>query len=68
MAPKHKGDRDAIYVRPPREIGDVIRQQAAERGMNVSDYATALFAEYIGLNHLAPMLPPKPEQELPLSA
>ena len=68
MAPKHKGDRDAIYVRPPRELGDIIRQQAAERGMNVSDYGTAVFAAYIGLNHLAPMPEAQPQQELPLTA
>ena len=60
MPRQHKGDRDQMTVRPPREVGAIIRARALRAGVDYGTYASAILSEYVGLSHLQP-LPPTPD-------
>ena len=62
-----KGDRDVLYTRVPRPVGDAIRAISDQTGMAISDVVAALAARSLGMPDLAPR-PPRPfdQQELPL--
>ncbi len=61
-----KGDRDVLYTRVPREVGDAIRARAEETGMTISDVVAAFAADALGMSHLAPRPAPAEQEELPL--
>lgn len=51
----HKGDRDQITTRPPKEVGRIIRARALNSGVPVGDLISAILSEYVGLSYLMPM-------------
>ena len=62
-----KGDRDVLYTRVPRPVGDAIRGISEQTGMAISDVVAALAARGLGMSELAPQPPhPYDQQELPL--
>ena len=62
-----KGDRDVLYTRVPRPVGDAIRALSEQTGMAISDVIAALAAKSLGMPEWAPQPPhPYDEQELPL--
>jgi len=62
-----KGDRDVLYTRVPRPIGNAIRALSDQTGMAISDVIAALAAKSLGMPELAPQPPhPYDQQELPL--
>ena len=62
-----KGDRDVLYTRVPRPVGDAIRALSDQTGMAISDVIAALAAKSLGMPELAPQPPhPYDQQELPL--
>ena len=67
MGRPSKGDRDVLYTRVPRPVGDAIRAMSDQTGMAISDVIAALAAESLGMPELAPH-PPRTfdQQELPL--
>ncbi|RUP04131.1 MAG: toxin-antitoxin system [Mycobacterium sp.] len=48
MPRPRKGDRVELLTRPERIVSDTIKQQAAERGMSVSQYVADLLAIQAG--------------------
>lgn len=67
----HKGDRDQITTRPPREVGEIIRAQAKEARVPVGDLISAILSEYVQLSHLMPMpstITEQQELDLPRTA
>ncbi len=60
-----KGDRDTFMTRPAREVGQIIRQKAAEEGIPMGDYISRAVAVYVGRPDLAP--PPHSDEVLPLT-
>lgn len=44
-----------MTVRPPREVGAIIRARALRAGVDYGTYASAILSEYVGLSHLAPI-------------
>ena len=62
-----KGDRDVLYTRVPRPVGDAIRALSDQTGMAISDVIAALAAKGLGMPEWAPQPPhPYDQQELPL--
>ena len=71
MAPKFKGNRDAMMTRPPVEVGRIIRARAIRADVPYGDIIAAILSEYVGLSHLCPMPDGGDDQqelELPISA
>jgi hypothetical protein len=69
MAQRHKGDRLQLVSRAPVAVGEAVRHNAEERGMNVSDYIASVLAREVGLDALAPQTAVRPRyEELPISA
>lgn len=64
MAQPHKGNRDQFMVRPPIEVGKIIRDRALAAGVPYGDYISAILCEYVGLNHLGRV--PLSQEELPV--
>lgn len=63
-----KGARDAIYVRPPADLGALIRENADAEGMTYSDYCAMLIAHSLDRADLAPVPDRSRDQEvLPLA-
>ena len=60
-----KGDRDTFMTRPAREVGQIVRQKAAEEGIPMGDYISRAVAVYVGRPDLAP--PPNTDEVLPLT-
>lgn len=60
-----KGDRDVFMTRPAREVGEIIRREAAAEGIPMSDYISRAVATYVGRPDLAPKSSPR--EELPLT-
>lgn len=44
----------ALVTRPPRAVGVVVRQAAADYGISISEYIAIVLAHLVGLPHLAP--------------
>ena len=65
----HKGDRDAILIRTPLELGELVRDLAEEAGMSITDYVTAILARELDRPDLSPIIAPgdKNQKELPLA-
>jgi hypothetical protein len=62
-----KGDRDVLYTRVPRPVGDAIRALSDQTGMAISDVIAALAAKSLGMPEMAPQPPHTfDQQELPL--
>lgn len=58
----NKGDRDVIYIRVHREVGDAIRARAKETGSSISDVVAGFAANALGMSHLGPRaMPPEPQ-------
>lgn len=57
-----KGDRDQLLTRPPRPVGDAVREAADAAGMSLSDYVTGILAEIHGLPQYAPKVLPLVQQ------
>lgn len=55
MAPKFKGNRDAMMTRPPMEVGQILRARAIRAGVPYGDIIAAILSEYVGLSYLCPM-------------
>jgi hypothetical protein len=69
MPQRHKGERLLLSVRTPVEVGEQIRRQAAESGLPVSEYVTAILAREVGRPELAPRPRPSTDSlELPINA
>lgn len=63
-----KGDRDAFLVRPPRPIGNVIRQRANALGMSYSDFVSSVVARELGMTeHFPQPSLHSTAQELPIA-
>jgi len=62
----HKGDRDQMTTRPPREVGELVRAKAKEAGVPVGDMIAAILSEYVQLSHLLPIPSTITQQELEL--
>jgi hypothetical protein len=60
----HKGDRDQMVTRPPRQVGSIIRAKALEAGVPYGDYISAILCEYVGLNN--PLQVTQIQEELPM--
>lgn len=50
----HKGARDSIMIRPRQSLGELIRAQADEAGMTITDFVSTAMAEKLGHPELAP--------------
>lgn len=57
-----KGDRDIMVTRPPRAVGDRVRQLSSESGLSISEWIAATLAREVGLPDLAPL----PHERLPV--
>jgi hypothetical protein len=44
----HKGDRAQIMARPDRIVYDIIRREAAERGIPMGQYVADVLAAHVG--------------------
>lgn len=63
-----KGPRDALMVRPPQALGDLVREQADMAGMTINDYVVTVLADAVGRPELAPDVSGDRNQEvLPLA-
>lgn len=65
MPRAHKGDRDIMVTRMPRELGDLVRLQAAAGGVPLSEFIASALAAQVGRLDLAP--PPRLDEELPMT-
>ena len=67
MGRQHMGEREFIAARPPTRVADAARARAAERGVSLSQYVSALMASDVGLPDAVPLpdIPDSPQQELP---
>jgi hypothetical protein len=63
---KHKGDREVMTARPPREVANIIKARAIRMGVPYGDLISAILSEYVGLSYLMPMPQEQPQQELDL--
>ncbi len=69
MPQRHKGDRLQLVSRTPTPVGEAVRHNAEERGMNVSDYIASILAREVGLPELAPVAAVQQSRvELPIPA
>lgn len=68
MGRQHMGERDFIAARPPKRVADAARARAAERGVSLSQYVSALMATDVGLSDAVPIpdVPDSPQPRLPL--
>ena len=68
MGRQHMGERDFIAARPPKRVADAARARAAERGVSLSQYVSALMATDVGLPDAVPLpdVPNSPQPRLPL--
>jgi hypothetical protein len=66
MPRPRKGDRVELLTRPERVVSDKIKQQAATRGMSVSQYVADLLAVHAGYPELVRELD-KEVEGLPLA-
>ena len=68
MGRQHMGERDFIAARPPKPVADAARARAAERGVSLSQYVSALMATDVGLPDAVPLpdVPDSPQPRLPL--
>lgn len=65
----HKGDRDSIMIRPRLPLGELIREQAEEAGMTITDFVATHMAESLGRPELAPeVIVPRNQEVLPLAS
>jgi hypothetical protein len=62
MPPKSKGDRDAMMTRPPRAVGNIIRERASTAGVPYGDYISAILCQHVGMGYLMPI--PEPMEPL----
>lgn len=67
MPAPHKGDRLAHTIRPPREVSDALRDEAASHGLSLSQYVADLLAIHVGRPDLARDLGRPEEGRLPLA-
>jgi hypothetical protein len=44
----HKGDRAQIMARPDRIVYEIVRRQAAERGIPMGQYVADVLAAHVG--------------------
>jgi hypothetical protein len=58
-----KGDRDAFMVRPPRAVGNAIRERAEQAGMHYGEYIAAVLACAVDMPDLAPLAATPANQE-----
>lgn len=64
MPAQHKGDRLAHTIRPPREVSDALRAEAAAHGLSLSQYVADLLALHVGRPDLVREMT---AEELPLA-
>lgn len=62
----HKGDRAQIMTRPDRTVYEVVRREAAERGIPMGQYVADVLAMYVGHPELVRELH-KDKEVLPLA-
>lgn len=65
MAQPHKGDRHQIKTRVPESAYHQLRDDAAARGLPVSEMTAAIVARYYGMPELVAL--PEPKEGLPLT-
>jgi len=44
----HKGDRAQIMARPDRIVYDIVKREAAQRGIPMGQYVADVLAEHVG--------------------
>lgn len=44
----HKGDRAQIMARPHRVVYDIVKREAAERGIPMGQYVADVLAQHVG--------------------
>jgi len=59
-----KGDRDAFMTKPARPVGDAIRRNAEQLGLNYGDYIAGILARELGMPEYAPAVPHTNDEEL----
>lgn len=65
----HKGDRDAMMIRPDALVGHEVRSRADQAGMTISDYVWTLLAQEVDMPERAPATPAaRSDQQLPLDS
>ena len=64
MAQPHKGDRDLMVTRPPRETANLVRERASAAGVSISEYIAAALTRDV--SNPVPAVAPK-SQELPMT-
>ncbi|CAI9411572.1 hypothetical protein AESSP_02678 [Aestuariimicrobium sp. T2.26MG-19.2B] len=64
MAQPHKGDRDLMVTRPPRDTAILVRERALAAGVSISEYIAAALSRDV--SNPVPAIRPK-AQELPMT-
>jgi predicted DNA binding CopG/RHH family protein len=65
MAAPHKGDRELIGARPLRPVYEAVKNNAADRGISISQYVADVLAVHVGRPDLVRALG---QEVLPVSA
>ena len=65
----HKGNRDAMMIRPARELGDIVRQAAEDADMTITDFVANILACELNRPDLSPTVVKNStnQKELPLA-
>lgn len=66
MAQPHKGDREQIKVRADRIVYDIVKREAAARGIPMGQYVADVLAVHVGHPELVRELN-KDKEALPLA-
>lgn len=61
----HKGDRDVMVTRPPRDTANQIRERAMAAGVSISEYIAAALTR--DLANPEPAIKSPQSQELPMT-
>ncbi|MEB0000127.1 hypothetical protein QN355_18495 [Cryobacterium sp. 10S3] len=62
-----KGDRDAFMTKPARPVGDAIRRNAEQLGLNYGEYIAGILARELGMPEYAPVATHPADEELPIA-
>jgi hypothetical protein len=63
----HKGDRAQIMARPDRIVYDIVKREAAQRGIPMGQYVADVLAEHVGHPELVRELHKDKTEVLPLA-
>lgn len=63
----HKGDRAQIMARPDRTVYEIVKHEAAQRGIPMGQYVADVLAEHVGHPELVRELHKDKSEVLPLA-